>query len=213
MLPREKYLAKGIENLSDMDLVAILVGSGIKGKDFMSVSRSVIGRMRRCLRKKGFLDISDITEVEGVGVATGMRIMCGIELGRRLYDLGNENKVFVKNSAEAYLLLKDLGKKKQENVVGLFLNSRFEVLEKRVLCIGSLDGVNVLPRDVIIPALELNASSVIIAHNHPSGDPSPSEEDVVITKRIKESLDLVGLNLLDHIVIGKEEWRRVEGAS
>jgi DNA repair protein RadC len=84
------------------------------------------------------------------------------------------------------------------------------VLERRVICIGSLDGVNVLPRDIIIPALELNASSVVIAHNHPSGDPSPSHEDILITKRIQEGLELVGLNLLDHIVVTNDSWRRIE---
>jgi DNA repair protein RadC len=83
-------------------------------------------------------------------------------------------------------------------------------LDRRVICIGSLDGVTVLPRDIIIPALELNASSVVIAHNHPSGDVTPSHEDIVITKRIQEGLELVGLNLLDHIIISKENWRRVE---
>jgi len=106
--------------------------------------------------------------------------------------------------------LRDIGSKKQEYIVALFLNSRFEVLDRRVICIGSLDGVSVLPRDIIIPALELNASSVVIAHNHPSGDASPSNEDVLITRRIQEGLELVGLNLLDHIVIGKDNWRRVE---
>lgn len=210
MLPREKYLQKGIDNLSDLDLIAILVGSGIKGKDFLSVSRSVLGRIRRVVRKGSFLDISDITEIDGIGLATAMRILCGIELGRRLYDLGIKERVFVRNSQQAYDFLRDIGKKKQENVVGLFLNSRFEVLDRRVICIGSFDGVSVLPRDIIIPALELNASSVVIAHNHPSGDSSPSSEDVVITERIKEGLELVGLSLLDHIVVGKGEWRRVE---
>lgn len=210
MFPREKYLEKGIDNLSDMDLIAILVGSGIKGKDFLSVSRGVISKIRRVLGKGKELNITDITEVDGVGVVTAMRILCGIELGRRLYDLGIKERSFVKNSQEAYMVLRDVGRKKQEYVVALFLNSRFEVLDRRVICIGSLDGVSVLPRDIIIPGLELNASSVIMAHNHPSGDCTPSLEDVEITKRIREGLDLVGLNLLDHIVIGKDEWRRVE---
>lgn len=138
-----------------------------------------------------------------------MRILCGIELGRRLYGLNDKEKILVRNSAEAYELLKGISKKKQEHIISLFLNSRFEVLEKRVICIGSLDGVSVLPRDIIIPALELNASSVIMAHNHPSGDPTPSREDVAITNRIKEGLELVGLNLLDHIVIGKNEWKSI----
>ena len=210
MLPREKYLKRGIDNLTDMDLVAILVGSGVKGKDFLSVSRSVIRKMRKLVKAGKTVETEDITEVEGVGVVTAMKILCGIELGKRLYGLEDNDRSLVRNSQEAYTVLRDIGNKKQEYVVALFLNSRFEVLDRRVICIGSLDGVNVLPRDIIIPALELNASSVVLAHNHPSGDASPSREDAVLTKRIQEALELVGLNLLDHIVVGDGSWKRVE---
>jgi DNA repair protein RadC len=209
MLPREKYIKKGIDNLSDMDLIAILVGSGIKGKDFLSVSRSVIRYVRDSVRNGEELTLDSIVRVNGIGKITAMKILCGIELGRRLYGLNEKERVLVRNSNEAYELLKDISKKKQEYIISLFLNSRFEVLDRRIICIGSLDGVSVLPRDIIIPALELNASSIIMAHNHPSGDPSPSNEDVLITKRIKEGLDLVGLKLLDHIVIGKEGWKSI----
>jgi len=210
MLPREKYIEKGIENLSDQDLIAIIVGTGTKGKDFMSVSRSIVIRMRRLVKSGKDINIQDITEVDGVGVVTAMRILSGIELGKRLYGLEASQRSVVRNSQEAYTALRDIGSRKQEHIIALFLNSRFEVLERRVICIGSLDGVNVLPRDIIIPALELNASSVVIAHNHPSGDPSPSNEDILITKRIQEGLELVGLNLLDHIVVTKDSWRRIE---
>jgi len=210
MLPREKYIEKGIDNLSDQDLIAIIVGTGTKGKDFMSVSRSVVVRMRRLVESGKDINIQDITEVNGVGVVTAMRILAGIELGKRLYSLERSEKSVVRNSQEAYSALRDIGSKKQEHVIALFLNSRFEVLERRVICIGSLDGVNVLPRDIIIPGLELNASSVVIAHNHPSGDPTPSDEDILITKRIQEGLELVGLNLLDHIVIANDSWKRIE---
>lgn len=210
MLPREKYIEKGIDNLSDQDLIAIIIGTGTKGKNFMSVSRSVVIRMRRLVRSGRDINIKDITEVDGVGVVTAMRILCGIELGKRLYGLETNERSVVRNSQEAYSALRDIGSRKQEHIVAIFLNSRFEVLERRVICIGSLDGVNILPRDIIIPALELNASSVVIAHNHPSGDPTPSEEDVLITKRIQEGLELVGLNLLDHIVVANDSWRRIE---
>ncbi len=210
MLPREKYLEKGIDNLTDMDIIAIIVGSGIKGKDFLSVSRSVISKMRKIAKDGKEIEISDIVQINGVGIVTAMRILCGIELGKRLYNLQKNDMALVRNSQEAYTALRDIGSRKQEHVVALFLNSRFEVLDRRVICIGSLDGVTVLPRDIIIPALELNASSVVVAHNHPSGDPTPSHEDIVITKRIQEGLELVGLNLLDHIIISKENWRRVE---
>lgn len=210
MFPREKFVLKGIDNLSDMDLIAIIVGRGIKGKNFLSVSKSVVNKIRKVISQGRDVCIEDINCVEGVGDVTAMRIVAGIELGRRMYDLINNEKCIVSNSQQAYEVLKDISKKKQEYVVALYLNSRFEVLERRVICIGSLDGVSVLPRDVIIPALELNANSVVMAHNHPSGDATPSNEDIDITKRIKDGLELVGLTLLDHIVIGDNQWQRVD---
>jgi DNA repair protein RadC len=209
MLPREKYLEKGIDNLSDMELIAIIVGSGIKGHNFLSVARSVIYKIRRGIKEKGTIHLNDITDIDGVGTATAMKILSGIELGRRLYDLRSKESVTVHNAQEAYYLLKGMQSRKQEYIVGLFLNSRFELLEQRTLGIGTVDSAGILPRDVIIPALELNSSSVIIAHNHPSGDPLPSEEDIELTKRITKALDLVGINLLDHIVIGKESWKSI----
>ena len=210
MLPREKYIERGIDSLSDMELLAIIVGRGIKGKNFLSVSRSLISRMRSILAAKKNITLDSIQDIDGIGEVTGMKILCGIELGKRLYEIVDVEKMFVRNSQDAYLALKQIGKRKQEHVVALFLNSRFEVISKKTICIGSLDGVNVLPRDIIIPALELNASSVVIAHNHPSGDSSPSQEDVEITRRISSALERVGLSLLDHIVIAENEWRRVE---
>ena len=210
MLPREKYKERGIDSLSDMELLAIIIGRGIKGKNFMSVSRSLLSKMRSVLEAKKIITLDSIRDIEGIGEVTGMKILCGIELGRRLYDIGNVEKIFIKNSEDAYSVLKYIGKRKQEHVVALFLNSRFEVISKKTICIGTLDGVNVLPRDIIIPALEFNASSVVLAHNHPSGDSRPSMEDVEITRRINSALELVGLTLLDHIVVAKNEWRRVE---
>ncbi|KKQ11719.1 MAG: repair protein RadC protein [candidate division WS6 bacterium GW2011_GWC2_36_7] len=209
MLPREKYLERGIDSLSDMELIAIIIGSGIKGHDFMSVSRSVVYRIRKSIKKNGYVDIKDIVDILGIGLATAMKILSGIELGRRLYDLGSREKTTVSNSQEAYYLLKGMGSKKQEYIVGLFLNSRFELLEQRTLAIGTVDGAGLLPRDVIIPALELNASSVILAHNHPSGDPLPSDEDFAVTQRVGKALDLVGMKLLDHMVIGRESWKSI----
>lgn len=209
MLPREKYLERGIDGLSDMELIAIIVGSGIKGHDFMSVSRSVVHKLRKILREKGIAEVSDITDIDGIGLATGMKILCGIELGKRLYDLGNKEKISVRNAQEAYYLLRGMQSKKQEYIVGIFLNSRFELLEQRTLAIGTVDNAGLLPRDVIIPALELNSSYVIMAHNHPSGDCTPSDDDFNVTKRVKDALELVGIHLLDHIVIGKEDWKSI----
>ena len=210
MFPREKCLKFGVDNLSDMELIAVVVGKGVKGKDFMSVAKSTLYLVRRKLEDGKGISISDMESICGIGPVVAMRILCGIELGRRLYEPQDSNKRFVRDSADAYSVLKDIGKKKQEYVVALFLNSRFELIKRRTICIGSIDGVSITPRDILIPALELNASSVIIAHNHPSGDPMPSREDEDITRKLKVGMDLVGITLLDHIVIGKNEWKRIE---
>ena len=210
MQPREKFMHMGIDNLTDADLVAILIGTGIKGRDFMKIARSTIKVLNKVINSSGQIDISDIISIDGIGDIKGMQILSGIELGRRLYGLNKSDSVLVQNSKDAYEYLKGIANKKQEHIVGLFLNARFEVLDSRVICIGSLDNVSVLPRDVILPALEVNASSVILAHNHPSNNPKPSKEDLVITKRIKEGLELVGLELLDHIIITKDSWSRVD---
>lgn len=209
MLPREKYFEKGLDGLSDTDLISILVGSGIKGHSFLSVARKLVLRIRKTLETKGEVVIEDLLDIEGVGNITAMRITCGIELGRRLYDLHPLDKILVKNSHDAFLLLKEYEKKKQEYIIGLFLNSRFELLKKKVLGLGTVNGAEIMARDIIIPALEVNAVSVIIAHNHPSGDATPSDADISITKNLAYVLDLVGIKLLDHIVIGIDSWKSV----
>ena len=210
MLPREKFSQRGVESLSDSELIAILVGSGCKKSSFVEISRKALRKLRKNIRKKIEVRIEDLASIEGVGSITAMRILAGIELGRRVYLPQYSEKKVLKNSKEAYEYLSRIRNYKQENMIGVFLNARFEVLGERTIVIGSFDRVDVLPRDIIIPALELNASSVILAHNHPSGDSTPSREDIEVTKNIKESLDLVGIQLLEHLVISKDGWRSVE---
>lgn len=210
MLPREKFSKRGIDTLTDFELVAILVGSGIKGKDFKSVSKSVIFKFKKKMEGEQVVSLKDLTEIDGVGEVTAMKILSGIELGKRLYVVDSNGKERVMNSKQAYALLKYLESKKKEYVVALFLNSRFEVIKKETICIGSLDGVGIVPRDILVPALAKNSAYVVLAHNHPSGDATPSKEDIVVTKRISEALDLVGLKLIDHLVIAKGDWKCIE---
>ena len=210
MLPREKFQIFGIDSLKDSDLVAILVGSGIKGKDFKSISKSIISKFKKVLEEGRDIQLEDLEGVEGVGNVTAMRILSGIELGRRLYGIQDVSKMVAMNSKQAYAILKDIGGKKKEYIVALFLNSRFEVIKRKTICIGSLDGVGIMPRDVLIPALECNCAYVVLAHNHPSGDATPSREDIVVTQRMSEAFSLVGLELLDHLVITSKDWKSVE---
>ena len=210
MLPRERFSKNGIDSLSDTDLISILVGSGIKGKDFRSISNSILKRIRKSIRNGKDISLIDLIDIDGVGSVTAMRILSGMELGRRIYGLYSGSTVSVKNSNQAYELLKNMSNLKQEHIVALYLNSRFELLEQRTVRIGGVDSTGLLPRDVIGYALEKNASFVVLAHNHPSGDSTPSNEDITLTQRVKEAMDIMGITLLDHIVIAKDGWKSVD---
>lgn len=210
MLPREKFQQRGIDSLSDFDLVSILIGSGIKGRCFTKISKSVIVKFRKILKTSNDITLQDLTDIEGIGNVVGMRILAGIELGRRLYFRNNGTCTLIHNSQQAFELLKDMGNLKKERVDALYINSRFELLKRETVVIGSLNCAGLLPRDVIYPALLCNASYIVLAHNHPSGNCLPSNEDITLTERLLEAFELMGLNLLDHLVISESSWTCVD---
>ena len=210
MLPREKFSQRGVDALSDSELIAILVGSGCQTSNFSEISRKILRIIRKTLKNEQQVCIKHLLKINGVGSVTAMRIIAGIELGRRIYSWNNQERKTLRNSKDVYEYLSYMKKLKQENIIGVFLNARFEILKKKTIAIGSLDRAIILPRDIIIPALEVNASSVILAHNHPSGTSDPSREDILVTKKIKKSLDLVGIEFLEHLIISQDGWRSVE---
>jgi DNA repair protein RadC len=210
MLPREKFLKNGLDSLSDNDLIAILVGSGIKGKNFKSISLSILRKIRNSIKDGKEITIKDLSKTEGVGKVTAMRIIAGMELGRRVYGIYAEERITIQNSKQAYQLLKKMTKFKQEHVVALYLNSRFELIQQKTIRIGGVDNSQILPRDIITYALGNNASYVVLAHNHPSGDCRPSPEDMVLTNRVREAMNIMGITLLEHIVIAKNGWKSID---
>lgn len=202
MKPREKFIQRGIDSLTNQDLVSILLSTGSKSFDVYKTSKKVL----RLLKKE--ISFEQLKNIHGVGDVKAMRLLVSIELGRRLYEDKKEREV-VATSEDAYKLVKYLENKKQEYVVGLFLNARYELLDIKTLSIGTVNNTNIVPRDVLIPALELNSACIILAHNHPSGNSEASMEDIIATKKIKEACDLVGIALLEHIVIGRDGWSQV----
>ncbi len=209
MLPREKFLKGGISVLSDMELVQILVGSGTKERNFKQISRVIMGKIQHSVREERSLSLKELIQIEGVGDVVAMRIVSGIELGRRMYGLFDKKVLKITDSVLAYDLFKDMSNLKRERVDILCLNSRFEYLCRESIALGSLNCANLSPREVLYTAITNNAAFVILAHNHPSGDSTPSQEDITLTKNINDSLELVGIQLLDHIVIGRDNWKSV----
>ncbi len=209
MLPREKFLLRGINSISDVELIEILVGSGIKGTDFKKISKFVLKVIKEKVGKEEQISVKDLQQVHGVGQILAMKIVCGIELGRRVYGLFDREVVRITNSNDAYEIFKDMKDLKRERVDIVCLNSRFEYVVRETVAIGGLNCANILPRDILYPAIVNNCAFVLMAHNHPSGDSTPSQEDISLTKNLNQALELVGIQLLDHIVVSNQSYTSV----
>ncbi len=209
MLPREKFLLRGINSISDVELIEILVGSGIKGTDFKKISKFVLKVIKEKVGKEEQISVKDLQQVHGVGQILAMKIVSGIELGRRVYGLFDREIVRVTSSNDAYEIFKDMKDLKRERVDIVCLNSRFEYVVRETVAIGGLNCANILPRDILYPAIVNNCAFVLMAHNHPSGDSTPSQEDISLTKKLNQALELVGIQLLDHIVVSKGNYSSV----
>src|SRR3989339_471011 len=198
--PREKFLQKGADALSKSDLLAILLGSGIKGKNVRQLSESIIKKFG-----KNFLNITidELQKISGIGVAKALQIVSAISLVKRFYDDKKSSENIIKNSQDVLSLTYDLRDKKKEHLVCLYLNARNSLLKKEVVSIGLLDKALLHPREIFYPATELNAASVILIHNHPSGDSSPSEKDNQIIEKIVQAGEIMGIPVIDFIIISE----------
>ena len=199
--PRERFLKKGPEALSKSDLLAILLGSGIKGKNVRQLSQQIIKKFG-----KNFLNITvdDLKGVAGIGAAKALQIASAISLVKRFYEEDRTNEIIIRNSRDVAALAYDLRSKKKEHLVCLYLDARNALLKKEVVSIGLADKTLVHPREVFYPATELNAASVILIHNHPSGDSSPSERDVQITEKIARAGEIMGIPIVDFVIVSEK---------
>ncbi len=199
--PREKFLKKGPEALSKSDLLAILLGSGIKGKNVQKISQQIIKKFG-----KNFLNITvdDLQKISGIGQAKALQIASAISLVKRFYDDDKTNEVMIKNSQDVASLTYDLRNKKKEHLVCLYLNARNVLLKKEVVSVGLADKTLLHPREIFYPATELNAASVILVHNHPSGDSSPSEKDIEIVENITQAGGIMGIPVLDFVIVSEK---------
>ncbi len=210
MLPREKFIKRGINALTENDLISIIISKGIKGRDYRKISIEVYSKLKEIINEKRELDIGYINSILGVGDVKAMQLISGIELGRRLYQKLDNRVARILNSNQLYELLSKESRYRQERMIGIYLNSRYELISKKIIAIGNIDNVSIDIREIITYALEFNACYVAISHNHPSGDTTPSVEDIRFTKRLNRALDLMNINFLEHLIIGVNGWTRVD---
>jgi DNA repair protein RadC len=202
--PREKLEKYGPERLSDSELLAILLGSGVKGKNVLILSREIL----RQIESIGSANISrdDFKKIHGLGRAKISQILALIELSGRL----NEKRgIMIESPEDIWKLCVDFYDSKKEHLAVFYLDTKNRIIERRIISIGTLNSSLVHPREIFEPALSLSASSVMIAHNHPSGSLEPSAEDRKITWQLLEAANILGFRLLGHVIITQSGFKEV----
>lgn len=204
--PRERLLNEGASVLSNQELLAIMLRSGTRQESVLHVAQRLLTHFQG-LRLLKDASVDEITSLRGIGDSKAVQILASLELGKRFSRLQLAERVAIRSPEEgAELVMEDMRFLSQEHFVCLYLNTKNEVLHQQTVFVGSLNASIVHPREVFKEAFRHSAASVICFHNHPSGDPSPSREDTGITSRLVECGKMLGIEVLDHIVIGDQKF-------
>lgn len=204
--PRERLLSLGAKHLSNQELLAILLGSGTREESVMTLANRVLMHFEG-LNLLTDATIEELVAIKGIGNAKGVLLLSAIELGKRMNQYRPNEKYTIRSPDDgANYVMEEMRTLKQEHFVVLFLNTKNQVIHRQTIFIGSLNASIVHPREVFREAVKRSAASIIVAHNHPSGDPAPSQEDIHVTKRLTECGKMIGIELLDHLIIGDRKF-------
>ena len=199
--PREKLVAKGAENLKDSELLAILLRTGKAGKNVIEIASQILTKHS----KKRLLQMTyeDLVKIGGIDSAKATTLLAAFELSKRALEVNDTNLPAINDAKDAVAQLADLRDLKKEHLVALYINARNKLIHRDLVSVGTLNANLVHPREVFEPAIARASAQVIVAHNHPSGDPEPSEDDLIITKKLVDGGKLLDIELIDHIIITK----------
>jgi DNA repair protein RadC len=204
--PRERFIQHGPSSLSNNELIALLLRTGTKDESVLQLSNRLLTQFEG-LRLLKSATLEEITEIKGIGMAKAIQLLAAVELGRRVANLSYNDRFVIRSPEDgAKYVMNDMRFLSQEHFVCLYLNTKNQVLHKQTIFIGSLNASIVHPREVYKEAIRRSAASIICIHNHPSGDPAPSREDIEVTKRLAESGKIIGIDLLDHLIIGENKF-------
>lgn len=203
--PREKMIAQGPQSLSVAELVAILMGVGTKKEEVMQMAQRILKEYGETaiVNERNAQKLADSLAIP---LPKACQIVASFELGRRYFQKRSGRAVFISTANQAFDYLKDMGSMKKEQLRGLYLNSRYQVIHEEVISVGSLTANIVHPREVFQPAIEHGAVAILIAHNHPSGDLAPTLADHEVTERLMTAGKVLGIDLLDHLIIADDEY-------
>ena len=197
--PREKLVAKGAENLKDSELLAILLRTGKAGKNVIEIASQILAKHS----KKRLLQMTyqDLVKIGGIDSAKATTLLAAFELAKRALEVDDSSLPVISTPKDAVAQLTELRHNKKEHFVVLYLNARNQLIHKETVSVGTLTANLVHPREVFEPALKHSAANVMIAHNHPSGDPEPSEDDLITTKQMTEAGKILDIEVIDHIIV------------
>lgn len=199
--PREKLKKYGPSALKNSELLAIILGRGTKKEGVLEIAN----RIMKDYGNEAILNetsVEKLREILNLNEVHACQIIASFELGRRFFSETKE--IYIRNPNDVFNYLKDMGNLNKEHFRGLYLDVKNKIIHDEVISIGTLDRNIVHPRDVFHPAVKTFSAGIILAHNHPSGDTTPSEEDIAITKRMVETGKVMGIDIIDHIIIGKK---------
>jgi DNA repair protein RadC len=200
--PREKALQYGIETLSDTELLGILLGNGGKGNNALALANALLARFEN-FRKLSNASCQELQEIRGIGPVKAIEIKACMEIARRFCQVDLRPGAVLNSSTQVFGYYHEkLRDQKREKFFAVLLDAKHRIIKEELISIGSLNFSIVHPREVFGPAIREAAESMLLIHNHPSGDPAPSREDLEVTKRLLEVGKVVGIEILDHIIIG-----------
>ena len=204
--PRERLIEYGVKNLADHELLAILLRTGTRGKNVVELALELLNMVEDIYHLK-HVSLQELTKIPGVGKVKASEILAAVEFGRRVNQSTQLKEGTVSSSQwVGNYLLEELGDLKQENVLALYLNTKNEIIKKDTVFIGGLNSSVAHPREIFNRAISYSAARIILSHNHPSGNVEPSDADVSFTHRMMEAGELLGIEVLDHFIIGAHSY-------
>jgi len=205
--PRERLQRLGSENLSAIELLALIMGRGIRGESVMITAQRLLDKFED-FRGIAEASVEELVGIRGIGLAKACQIKAAFEMANRWDKLkARGDGLTIKSPEEAYYELRDKSRgKKKEHFWAILLDTRNKVIKSVEISVGSLDTSIVHPRELFKEAISASASSIIAAHNHPSGNPEASQDDIKLSRRLKESGELIGIEVVDHIIIGDGKY-------
>ncbi len=208
--PRERLYTRGAAELSLQELLAIIIGGGTRGSGALVLALSLLGEFGD-LVTMGRAGVDELRRVPGIGFARGCQVVAAFELGKRFARESRSSGSSVRAPKDiARMFMDEMKHYDREHFKAAFLNTKNQVIKVVTVSIGSLNASIVHPREILKPAIAVSAASIILVHNHPTGDPTPSREDVEFTRRFAKCGELIGIELLDHIVIGADRFQSLK---